>query len=74
MGKENFIQKAVLYTDFSSYRNKCEFTIGINHENQLPTVGFRISAYVNGTTAIGPVEHLDHIPDSMKLAVKVNHE
>ncbi|ENN76561.1 hypothetical protein D910_08348, partial [Dendroctonus ponderosae] len=60
--------------EINGYRNKCEFTIGINQENQLPTVGFRICAYVNGTTAIGPVEHLDHIPDSMKLAVKVFEE
>ncbi|KAJ8959061.1 hypothetical protein NQ318_022317 [Aromia moschata] len=56
------------------YRNKCEFSIGINEENNLPTVGFRIGSYVNGTTAVGPVDNLVHIPTSMKVAVKVFEE
>lgn len=58
-------------TQIDGYRNKCEFSVGINPETQLPTVGFRIGAYVNGVTGVGPVEHLRHIPTSMKVAVKV---
>uniref|UniRef100_A0A6P7GQ24 tRNA (uracil(54)-C(5))-methyltransferase n=1 Tax=Diabrotica virgifera virgifera TaxID=50390 RepID=A0A6P7GQ24_DIAVI len=53
------------------YRNKCEFTVGIDEETNLSTVGFRIGSYVNGTTGVGPVDGLVHIPESMKVAVKV---
>ncbi|KAL1497381.1 hypothetical protein ABEB36_008361 [Hypothenemus hampei] len=58
-------------TNIDGYRNKCEFSIGINSETQQPTVGFRIGAYVNGIIEIGPVEHLHHIPKAMKVVVKV---
>ncbi|CAH1107146.1 unnamed protein product [Psylliodes chrysocephalus] len=57
--------------DNNGYRNKCEFTVGIDEETNLPTVGFRIGSYVNGTIGVGPVDSLIHIPDSMKLAAKV---
>nr|XP_023017149.1 tRNA (uracil-5-)-methyltransferase homolog A isoform X2 [Leptinotarsa decemlineata] len=53
------------------YRNKCEFTVGIDEDTNLPTVGFRIGSYVKGTTAVGPVDNLVHIPESMKVAVKI---
>ncbi|KAJ8923060.1 hypothetical protein NQ315_001609 [Exocentrus adspersus] len=53
------------------YRNKCEFSIGIDEETNLPTVGFRVGSYVNGTTGVAPVDGLLHIPTSMKVAVKV---
>ncbi|CAG9773523.1 unnamed protein product [Ceutorhynchus assimilis] len=56
------------------YRNKCEFSVGVNPETNLPTVGFRIGAYVNGTTGVAPVDHLRHIPESMKLAVRVSQD
>lgn len=55
----------------TGYRNKCEFTVGIDEETKLPTVGFRIGSYVNGTIGVGPVDDLIHISNSMKLAVKV---
>ncbi|XP_044252549.1 tRNA (uracil-5-)-methyltransferase homolog A [Tribolium madens] len=53
------------------YRNKCSFTVGIDEETKLPTVGFRIGSYVNGVTGVGNIESLKHIPESMKLAVKL---
>lgn len=56
---------------FSSYRNKCEFTIGMNEETNLPTVGFRMGSYANGTTGVGPIDDLVHIPDAMKNAAKI---
>ncbi|CAG9856575.1 unnamed protein product [Phyllotreta striolata] len=62
----------IRYADENNgYRNKCEFTVGLDEETKLPTVGFRIGSYVNGTTGVGPVENLMHIPESMKLAVKL---
>ncbi|XP_049817346.1 tRNA (uracil-5-)-methyltransferase homolog A isoform X2 [Aethina tumida] len=56
------------------YRNKCEFSVGTDEETNLPTVGFKIGAYVNGVTGVGPVDNLKHIPESMKIAVKVFQE
>lgn len=53
------------------YRNKCEFTVGINPEDNELTVGFRVSSYKKGSFAVGPVHHLPHLPDSMKNAVKL---
>lgn len=54
----------------NGYRNKCEFSIGLDDENHLPTVGFRLTSYDKGSTAVAPVEELNHIPDQMKSAVK----
>lgn len=54
-----------------SYRNKCEFTIGKNPVTGEGTVGFRVSSYAQGSTAVGPVDSLIHIPQRMKLAAKV---
>lgn len=51
------------------YRNKCEFTIGINPENNLPTVGFRVASYKEGSIHVGPVDHLCHLPYQMKKIV-----
>ncbi|XP_057665970.1 tRNA (uracil-5-)-methyltransferase homolog A [Diorhabda carinulata] len=55
----------------TGYRNKCEFTVGIDEETKLPTVGFRIGSYVNGTIGVAPVDDLIHISNPMKSAVKV---
>lgn len=46
--------------------------MGINEETGLPTVGFRIGSYVNGTTGVGPIDDLIHIPPVMKIAVNVS--
>lgn len=53
-----------------SYRNKCEFTIGVNPENGLPTVGFRIASYKEGSMHVAPVSHLRHLPQQMKNVVE----
>lgn len=56
------------------YRNKCEFTVGINPETELPTVGFRVSTYKAGSVAVGPIDDLVHISDTMKKVVGVFQE
>ncbi|XP_045772412.1 tRNA (uracil-5-)-methyltransferase homolog A [Maniola jurtina] len=57
-----------------SYRNKCEFTVGIDEESQKPTVGFRLGSYVTGTTGVAPVGSLKHISEKMKKAVLLFQE
>lgn len=54
------------------YRNKCEFTVGIDNETQKPTVGFRLGSYATGTVAVAPVQELNHIPEKTKKAVLVS--
>lgn len=56
------------------YRNKCEFTIGKSKDGTEILIGFRMAAYVTGSVAVGPIDHLCHIPESMKKAVKVCQE
>jgi tRNA (uracil-5-)-methyltransferase len=34
-------------------------------------IGFRLSSYAAGSTAVGPIDHLCHIPQRMKTAIKV---
>ncbi|XP_052741414.1 tRNA (uracil-5-)-methyltransferase homolog B isoform X2 [Bicyclus anynana] len=53
------------------YRNKCEFTVGIDEETSKPTVGFRLGSYVTGTVAVAPISSLNHISEKMKKAVLV---
>ncbi|KAF7278763.1 hypothetical protein GWI33_007996 [Rhynchophorus ferrugineus] len=37
----------IRYSEFKDeYRNKCEFTIGVDQETNLPIVGFRIGSYL----------------------------
>lgn len=54
------------------YRNKCEFTVGIDEETKLPTVGFRLGSYATGTVAVGPIQSLIHISENTKKAVLVS--
>jgi len=35
-------------------------------------IGFRLSSYASGSTAVGPIDDLRHIPENMKTAAKVN--
>lgn len=35
-------------------------------------IGFRLSSYASGSTAVGPIDDLCHIPQNMKTAVKVD--
>ncbi|XP_068633219.1 tRNA (uracil-5-)-methyltransferase homolog A [Battus philenor] len=53
------------------YRNKCEFTVGIDEESQKPTVGFRLGSYVTGTVGVAPIQSLNHITEQTKKAVLV---
>jgi len=48
------------------YRNKCEFTVGINPETNELAVGFRVSSYKDGCVSVGPVVKLANINDTMK--------
>ncbi|XP_064083024.1 LOW QUALITY PROTEIN: uncharacterized protein LOC135199038 [Macrobrachium nipponense] len=68
------VEEIVPSPQVDGYRNKCEFTIGINPEDGLPTVGFRVSSYKSGSLAVGPVAHLVHIPKAMKDVTKVFQE
>ncbi|XP_015605204.1 tRNA (uracil-5-)-methyltransferase homolog A [Cephus cinctus] len=56
------------------YRNKCEFTIGKNIEGTETIIGFRISSYAAGSTAVGPIQDLCHIPQRMKSAIMICEE
>lgn len=53
------------------YRNKCEFTVGKSRDGKEVVIGFRLSSYAAGSTAVGPIDDLCHIPQSMKTAVKL---
>ncbi|XP_011165546.1 tRNA (uracil-5-)-methyltransferase homolog A [Solenopsis invicta] len=54
-----------------AYRNKCEFTVGKDSEQSKIIIGFRLSTYASGSTAVGPIDDLCHIPENMKIAVKI---
>ncbi|KAJ8676069.1 hypothetical protein QAD02_011855 [Eretmocerus hayati] len=53
------------------YRNKCEFTIGYDVTQSKRMIGFRLSSYASGSTAVGPIHHLRHIPEKMKTAIRI---
>ncbi|GLH03369.1 Uncharacterized protein GBIM_09287 [Gryllus bimaculatus] len=55
----------------TEYRNKCEFTVGINEETKERTVGFRIGSYMDGSAGVAPVDKLDIVPVRMKAAAKI---
>ncbi|CAI6367542.1 unnamed protein product [Macrosiphum euphorbiae] len=52
------------------YRNKCEFTIGMDVENKEPVVGFRVGAYNQGKTSVAPIHNISNVPQRMKDVVK----
>ncbi|CAG9102898.1 unnamed protein product [Plutella xylostella] len=56
------------------YRNKCEFTVGIDDETKLPTVGFRLGSYVTGTVGVAPVQGMIHVSEEAKKAVLIFQE
>ncbi|XP_396538.2 tRNA (uracil-5-)-methyltransferase homolog A isoform X2 [Apis mellifera] len=56
------------------YRNKCEFTVGKSDKEDKIVIGFRLSTYASGSTAVGPIDNLCHIPNKMKIVVKVLEE
>ncbi|OAD52212.1 tRNA (uracil-5-)-methyltransferase like protein A [Eufriesea mexicana] len=60
----------ILSTDaITGYRNKCEFTVGKSDKEDKVVIGFRLSSYAAGSTAVGPIDNLCHIPDKMKVVV-----
>ena len=50
------------------YRNKCEFAIGVNPETRRLTVGFKLDPR-SAAPDVGPIDHLKHVPDKMKMVV-----
>lgn len=48
-----------------------DYTLGKNIEGDKVIIGFRLSSYAAGCTAVGPIDDLCHIPKNMKTAVKV---
>ncbi|XP_076634210.1 tRNA (uracil-5-)-methyltransferase homolog A isoform X2 [Colletes latitarsis] len=65
----------ILSTDtITEYRNKCEFTVGMSSKEDKVVVGFRLSSYAAGSTAVGPIDDLCHIPTKMKIVAKVLEE
>ena len=43
----------------------------MNPESGERTIGFRVSTYKQGSVAVCPVQHLNHISEKMKQVVKV---
>src|SRR5262249_28613881 len=52
----------------NGYRNKCEFSIGYDH-NRQPMVGFRLSRYKDGNTEIASPQNCLHVPEMTKRIV-----
>ncbi|KAL5287496.1 TRMT2A family protein [Megaselia abdita] len=50
------------------YRNKSEFAIGRNSNNEI-VVGFRVGSYSDGSVEVGEIAKLPHIPSKVKEAV-----
>ncbi|KAL0272185.1 UNVERIFIED_CONTAM: hypothetical protein PYX00_005262 [Menopon gallinae] len=63
------IRHAELTSD--GYRNKCEFTIGINEGSGLRTIGFRLGSYVTGSVAVAPIDDVPNVPKRMKEVVSI---
>ncbi|XP_023288732.1 tRNA (uracil-5-)-methyltransferase homolog A [Orussus abietinus] len=61
-------------SEIEGYRNKCEFTIGKAEKDDQTIIGFRLSSYAAGSTAVGPIDDLCHIPENMKRAAKIFEE
>jgi tRNA (uracil-5-)-methyltransferase len=64
------IEKCVESPVKEGYRNKCEFTVGLNPETRRLTVGFKLDPR-SGGSEVGPVDHLLHVPAGMKHVVKL---
>jgi len=64
------VEKCVESPVKEGYRNKCEFAIGLNPETRRLTVGFKLDPR-SGSSDVGPVDHLLHVPASMKHVVKL---
>lgn len=49
----------------TGYRNKCEFTVGLDADLQ-PTVGFLLGGYREGIVTVGNARDTLHVPDVLK--------
>ncbi|XP_026681277.1 uncharacterized protein LOC103511834 [Diaphorina citri] len=52
------------------YRNKVEFTVGINPDSNTLSVGPRIKSDASGRVQVGPIEGLRHLPPHVIRCVK----
>ncbi|KAL1450601.1 hypothetical protein WDU94_002944 [Cyamophila willieti] len=52
------------------YRNKVEFTVGINPDSNTLSVGPRIKSDTSGRVQVGPVEGLRHLPPHVVTCAK----
>lgn len=53
----------------NAYRNKSEFAIGKNANNEI-IVGFRLASYIQGSIQVGAIDDLPHIPERTVQAAK----
>jgi len=53
------------------YRNKTEFTIGLDHATMKPAVGFQFGTFMDGHTTVGTPELCPHIPRAGKAAAQL---
>ncbi|XP_072162335.1 tRNA (uracil-5-)-methyltransferase homolog A isoform X2 [Bemisia tabaci] len=64
-----FLGVRTAHDRLEGYRNKCEFTIGLD-ENKRKTVGFRLGTYAQGTKLVAPIPpDLVNVPEEIKQAV-----
>uniref|UniRef100_A0A1B6DRV2 tRNA (uracil(54)-C(5))-methyltransferase n=1 Tax=Clastoptera arizonana TaxID=38151 RepID=A0A1B6DRV2_9HEMI len=52
------------------YRNRCEFRVGINPQNQEVTVGYRVDNQDERSVWVAPPDSLRHLPKQMIEVVK----
>lgn len=64
--REGFALEAVRPSPLTTgYRNKCEFSFGLDTEG-LPTVGFSLGGFREGTVAVANASDCVHVPACMK--------
>jgi len=60
------------YKSFVRFNLLLFYDTGKDSKQSEIIIGFRLSTYASGSTAVGPIDDLCHIPENMKVAVKVN--
>lgn len=77
MGTETSVNSPLVSTrictlvHFSGIRLNVTVETGKTVDGSEIIIGFRLSSYAAGSTAVGPIHDLCHIPEKMKSAVKV---
>lgn len=64
-----FIEPIVPSPITSGYRNKCEFTIGIDAQEQA-TVGFLLGGYREGIVTVASADETLHVPEVLKAVAR----